>query len=354
MQVFVEEYLGLFSDIQGNVNVLGLVFDSVVDSELGVDVAIHTVNVDEICDTFGISSDFFPYHLPNVISSLALACDIGSGPQARVFGFDVDTIYKQTDFAPVDVWWFGANLVHGPDTFYEEIYSNLYADVSRCDSAPHYYETSFDSFGIEFSNMQPHPGVHIAFKFSVANLFNMRHATDPEYIFNSTSVERFSVFDRDAFGHGKLATSTVGLQDFTYRILGSSVDEHFSLADRQFFLESFHVAEKLVLSAAPLYMREFLEAVDDFYSMDADSVEDFWLIHSVVEQLEVRDPISGVAARQMLASDIIRTVATLGVLHHNYPTVSDAIEVDLETGVAHLVRDGADSDLGFADEVTDG
>ena len=352
MDVFLEEHIGILPDLQGNVNVTGLVWDHGVSDDIGLDDEMYVVWVEQVEDGFGILPEFSPYHWPVLAENLALNTHVGNIP-VEAYQSNLNVIYGR-EAAPVRIWWFGANVVHGPDTFFEEIYSNLHCRVPYTQAVPYYWKYIYESLDVEFNNIQPHPGIHVARHINTGDLINFRHTVDQQYYFNSQSYDRVGIFPRAAIGYGKHVSSEVALQAHTYRILGAPVDEHITLVDSQFFLESFHVAESLFLGDAPDYIRRFLEDAEDFYGMESETIDKFWMIHSVLDSLETSSAVSGVTARPMRVDEKVGVVAALAVLQTSQESVYDAIEVDLSTGAAHLVRDGADSDLGFADEVTSG
>ena len=114
------------------------------------------------------------------------------------------------------------------------------------------------------------------------------------------------------------------------------------------------IDDRMFIYDAAEFMRGFMESVDDFFELDPSTVELYWMVHKLVEELDAGDAVTGTTNRFWSVFDQVRLATTLGSLRASYPQVGDAIEVDLDTGMAHLVRDNLASEMGLGEEVTSG
>jgi hypothetical protein len=195
MDILLEEYVGAFEEVQGNVNVVGLVFESDIDEALGVDHEVYLVWIEQIEDGLAAESGLEPVHDLLVTENIGLTETMGGIP-VEVYQSNV-TVISAREAAPVRVGWFGVNVVHGADTFFEEVYSGLHCRISMAKAVPYYWETVYESFDMEWHNILPHPGITLSRAIPAFDFVNMRHVTTPEFYFNNLVKEsKMYSFDR--------------------------------------------------------------------------------------------------------------------------------------------------------------
>ena len=224
MEILVEDYFLCTEYMQGNVNVPGLVFDDLINEEVVFGEECFFVFFDVVEDAFEIACDYFSFHLVDVDDNFHLATNMGNIP-VEVYKNVLQVAYARAA-APVRVWWFGVNVVHGPDTFFEEVYSNVHCRVPFTLAVPYYWETVHESFDVEFHNIQPHPGVHKALKLQSNDFFNMRHNVWQEYYFNCRSDERLFAYDTLKWGWGHGVAEPFAIDAHAHSALGRLIDEH--------------------------------------------------------------------------------------------------------------------------------
>lgn len=225
MDILVEEHIWFQEDIQGNYGP-GLVFENEISDELDFFEHIHTVITEEISEVFDLYPDFTPSHEPwcNLEVAFNLNETMGHVP-VEVYQSNINVVYAR-EAAPVKVWWMGLNVIHGPDTFYEEVYSNLYADITYCQGVPHYHIYIYESFDLDWNNIQPHPGIHIVFKFQLADYFNTQHFIEPDYYFNSKALERLFTYDKYKWSWKHDIEDGATFNATVNEIIGKIADEH--------------------------------------------------------------------------------------------------------------------------------
>ncbi len=226
MDIFTEinEYIGTFEDIQGNVNVTGLVWEHDIEESVDLAHEVNVVWVEQVEDGFAITPTFDAQHLMLVTEDLFVFDEIGNVP-VEVYQSNINVIAAR-EAAPVQVWWFGANVVHGADAFFEEVVSNCHMTIPYTQAVPYYFRTVYESFDIEFHNIEPLPGITLFRKIPVNDIINMRHNVWQEYYFNNLVLERIFGYDTLRWGWQHDVAEQGMLDDYIYTIVGKVVDEH--------------------------------------------------------------------------------------------------------------------------------
>ncbi len=138
-------------------------------------------------------------------------------------------------------------------------------------------------------------------------------------------------------------------------VVGASIDEALVTTDdgsRLTWNGVLSVDDTLFAYESMDFMRGFMESVDDFFELDPETVELYWMVHKLVDELLPGDAVTGAAVRNWTFYEQLQAATAVGAIRATYPAVADAIEVDLDTGMAHLVRDNLSSEMGLGEEVT--
>ena len=193
MFVEISDYAGFYEDIQGNVNASGLVYEHDIDEAFEVYQSVYTVWTDQIDDGFTVTPDFNPYHHLLLTETLAVQETMGNIP-IEVYKTNINVIHAR-EAAPVRVWWFGVNVVHGADTYFEEVYSNAHMRSTYVNAVPYHFRHIYESINFEFNNIQPLPGVYKSLYMQTGDLINFRHSVFRQYYFNNLAKDHFFAYD---------------------------------------------------------------------------------------------------------------------------------------------------------------
>lgn len=223
-----EDYLWFVESIQGNVNVAGLVFDDLIEETFDAGHDAYVAWTDLIDDTFGITEDFNPYHLPAINESLVFGEFFGSPLRVAQSILNVMTKAPMT---PVKIAHVYVEILHGPDSFWEEVSSELQCHSSYANAVPYYWEWIYESLDIDMTEPQPLPPIYLRLKLLSNDLVNMRHNVIQEYLFNSKCFEYFFIWDRYKWGWKKGISDSLGSADAIREIIGKVADEYILLKE---------------------------------------------------------------------------------------------------------------------------
>jgi hypothetical protein len=231
MDVFAEisEHVGLFESVQGNVNVMGLVWENDIDETLDLGQNLYTVWVEDLLDGFGVAVGYDPFHVLDLHETLTLNEIMGSVP-LEVYHSNINVVHAR-EAAPVKIWWFGANVVHGPDVFFEEVLSNVHCRVTHTQAVPYYWRHIYESINFEFHNIQPHPGITKSLNMQTGDRINMRHTVWQEYFFNSLAQDQLFTYDGVAWGWKHDIDEPFAVDDYAIRHLGFKLIDYLFPGD---------------------------------------------------------------------------------------------------------------------------
>jgi len=236
----VEDYLWFSEDIQGNVNVAGLVFDDFIDEAVDLGHEAYVVWTDQIEETIGFTEGFVPTHWPEVSETIDLRELFGAVP-TRVRQSVLNVIYTKP-MMPVRIGHMHMDVLVGSDTFIEEVSSELQCHSSYANAVPYWWETVHESVGIDMEEPQPLPPYTITRKLVVTDLVNMRHIIVQDYEFNSLCHERLFIWADYAWGWSKLLADSLDTGEAIQEIIGKMADEHIHFGDGSVPLgETVHV-----------------------------------------------------------------------------------------------------------------
>lgn len=222
--ILLEEHTGWFEDIQGNVNVSGLVYEETLVSTAFLDDPVYIVWIEQVDESVDVSPSFQASHEPYCLLQETLTVLESVGVPAEVYDSLLRVVHAR-DIAPVQVWWVGFNAVHGPDTFFEEVTTHCHVTEPTVQAVPYYWEYIHESLGVSFSNIEPLPPVTVARKMVVSDLVNMRHDVIFEYHFVCSCHDGLFVFERHWWGWTKTVEENVELVPGVQGITGLMADD---------------------------------------------------------------------------------------------------------------------------------
>ena len=225
----ISEYVGLFETVQGNVNSMGLIWDHLIEEEVSLDHENYIVWIEQISDEFGLAVGYDPFHILEIHDTLTLN-EIMGGIPLEVYHSNINVIHAR-EAAPVKIWWFGANVVHGTDVFFEEVVSNVHCRVTHTQAVPYYWRHIYESIDFKFHNIQPHPGINKVLFMQTGDLVNMRHSVAQKYYFNNRSDDRFFSYDNVTWGWGQDLEEPFMVDDYAIRDLGFKYLDHIFPGD---------------------------------------------------------------------------------------------------------------------------
>lgn len=224
----ISEYVGLFEEVQGNLT-MGLVWEHVIEESMGLEQELYLVWTEQINDEFDLDVGFDPFHILFLDETIDVY-EIMGGVPIEVQHSNINVVHAR-EAAPVKIWWFGANVVHGPDVFFEEVISNVHCRSTYANGVPYYFREVYESIDFEFHNIQPHPGVTKTVKLSTGDLVNMRHSVDQQYYFNNLSADRLFVYDNGLWGWKHDIDDQFQVGDYAIRQLVFSLIDHLFPGD---------------------------------------------------------------------------------------------------------------------------
>jgi len=225
----VEDYLWYNTYMQGNVNVAGLVYDDLLYASFDFVDQVYTVNVDQVDDGLNFEESFDPYHL----MFLEDAIDFNEifGFPSRIKQVAINVIHEPI-VSPVHLCHMSIDIVHGVDTYWEEIGDNLHLPTEADNIATiglAFWDTLYESFDLEFEMAPGTPGVWKAVYPLSTDIVNMRHEITPLWYFNNLSEERLFAYDNVAFGWHHLVEMGFVVTDNVRRYLGFTALDHLFL-----------------------------------------------------------------------------------------------------------------------------
>ena len=220
----VEDYLWYATYMQGNVNIAGLVYDDLLYEYLdSVDVA-YTVNVDMIEESLALTESFDPHHF--MFLEEFLDFNEVFGFPSRIKQVAINVIHEPI-VSPVDLCHMSIDIIHGVDTYWEEIGDNVHFPTDGTATVGlAFWDTLFESLDLEFEMAPGTPGVWKAVYPVSSDIVNMRHEVDALWYFNNLSDEKLFTYDNVAFGWHHLVEMGIVITDNVQRHLGFKALEH--------------------------------------------------------------------------------------------------------------------------------
>ena len=212
----VDELCMLYEYQQGTL-FNGLEYFDTVEESLGLSTPTYIVFVDELAETIGFSGSYAPVHMLVLLESLGLEEQFGFPSQVSATSLEV--IHGQV-VRPVDVCYFGLEVLHGIDIFWEEVSSGLHG-TSDAKGVPYHWFTMYESFEVLDEDIV----VKVTFS-TVSDFFNMRHTVEQLYNFNNFIGEQLFIYGWPGLAWGKLIEDGCLLEDSLFKYLGFSLIEY--------------------------------------------------------------------------------------------------------------------------------
>ena len=222
----VEDYIWYTLYMQGNVNIAGLVFDDLLTESFDFIDTIYTVNVELVTSEFDLSESLAPEH----------HCFIEDGfSMSEVFGFPsrikqmAINVIHQSIVSPVHLCHMHVDIVHGVDTYWEEIGDNVHFPTESDDTvklAFFYFPWVYETFDLDFEMAEGTPGVWKGVFSEVSDLINMRHELDALWYFNNLSDEKLFIYEKPALGWNHAVEDGFVITDNVQRYLGFKLIEY--------------------------------------------------------------------------------------------------------------------------------
>ena len=230
MELLAEEYLWFDEYQQGNVNVVGLVFDDFIEEtiDLGPEEVL-TVYSDMVEETLDFAEgDFTGIHWGMVSDSITLREVFGTPLRVKQ---TVLNLAMTNPVAPALIANIHLDVLYGVDIYWEEVSDELQIHSSHTNAVPYYWEWIYESLDIDMTEPQPRPPIGLTLKLLVNDLVNTRHEVTQEYLFNSKCFEEFFVWERLVWGWPKLLNSELISAEAIQEIIGKMADEYIFLDD---------------------------------------------------------------------------------------------------------------------------
>lgn len=290
----VEDYLWFTEYQQGNVNVVGLVFDDLIEETLDLGPEeVLTVYSDVVDETLGFADDprySGGQHWAAVGDTIAFA-EIFGGSPIRVKQSVLNLVYTKP-VMPIKIAHMHLDIVmSGSTTFMEEVSSGLQILSSYANAVPYYWDTIFETFSIDMTEPQPNAPFYLKLLLSVSDLVNMRHDVTQEYLFNSQCFEEFFVWEAIVWGWDKLVAESLINTDAVQEIIGKLADDYLCLQ------------EELIPGVLIHPLTEEVFLVWD------DGTHEKFFVHTVAEEAAFAD-----ALHEILGYKVSEDLAVQGVL----------------------------------------
>lgn len=242
----VEDYLWLSEDIQGNVNVAGLVWDDLIEDAFDLAHDAYTVWVDQIEESFDLADESDkPYHHLEVADTINLVELFGGAP-TRVRQSVLNVAYTRP-MMPIKIGHMHLDVIVGSDTFIEEVSSELQCHSTYANAVPYWWETIYETFDIDMTEPQPLPPITVGFSFVNNDLLVNYDEIIQDYEFTSRCDETLFIWAEYAWGWIKTVEESLDSLDEVFEIIGKVADEYVLLEDasgEQFIIS--HILEEYV------------------------------------------------------------------------------------------------------------
>ena len=226
----VEDYLWFNEDIQGNVNVAGLVWDDTIEDAFDLAHDAYTVWVDQLEEEIGIADEIDqPYHHLAVAETIDLRELFGGAP-TRVRQSVLNIAYTKP-MMPIRIGHMHLDVIVGSDTFIEEVSSELQCHSTYANAVPYWWETIYETFDIDMTEPQPLPPITLGFSFVVNDLLVDYDEIIQDYEFTSRCDETLFIWAGHAWGWIHENDESLDMAGAVQEIIGKIADEYVLLED---------------------------------------------------------------------------------------------------------------------------
>ena len=220
--IHVDELCMLYEYQQGTL-FNGLEYFDTVEEGLDISCPTYIVFVDELSETMGFSESYAPVHMLVVLEGLGLEEQFGFPSQVSATSLEV--IHGQV-VRPVDICYFGLEVLHGVDIFWEEVSSEIHS-TSFAKGVPYHWLMLYEYFEVLDD------GTIVKVTFSeVPDRINMRHTVTQLYNFNNFVNEQLFTYGWPGIAWGKAVDENLSSLDALSEIIGLSAIDYLWNQDK--------------------------------------------------------------------------------------------------------------------------
>jgi hypothetical protein len=298
----IEEYIWLDEGIQGNVNIAGLVWDDLVEETIDFGREdVLTVFVEQLEDGFALADAFVAAHYPFVGETLYWREWFGTPLRVRQ---SVLNLIMTSPLTPARIANVHLDILHGTDTYWEEVSSELQCHSTYANAVPYYWEWIYESLDIDMTEPQPRPPIAVVLKLLATDLVNMRHEVVQEYYFNSKCLEELFVWDAIVWGWSKVNAESLGIAETTQEIIGKFADDYLYLADNQaIMLKVLHALSDTVFAFDAAETEKYYLLMADEALTIADGQVSYIAGDTIIEAFGFIDTSGSTATLTALATE---------------------------------------------------
>lgn len=315
-----------------------LEYENTIIEGLFFDELLWLTDISLIEETLDFSEDFTASHEPYCILGDALSFSEDFVTPTRVYGSFMSVVTKK-EVTPVEIYWFGIDIVHGPDVFYQECIESLYF-ASNPTLANLFFDTIYESFWID---LEVPAGIATPYwlvsALSTTDLVNFRHEIFQEYYFNNVIEEALYPFDDLFYGYGRSVVEFIGVRDLSIYAHGRTVEESLLLEEAcgsywsgsMYAIDSISSIDDVIDERYYEYILEELVDVSDDFSINPSFSE------TIKSVLDISDDVDGfVAFLRTLAESLVLTSVSSHI--YNIMEVTDeTVDFSDSTGVDFIV-----------------
>lgn len=334
LDVDISETILFYEYCQGN-SFNGLEYDDTIEDGFGLYHDVYHVWNDLLEDSMGLEAAFTPYHYMVIGERLSLGEEFGL--PIRVSATNLAVIHEQR-IRQVDIAFFGLEVLHGVDIFWEEVSSAWHA-TEYTQGVPYYWFDNIDYLGLDVNSTV----VKVNFAQSLDRL-NMRHNVDQTYDFNNIIQDRFFIYDWPNIGWGKTAKDSMLFADTAARAIGFSLYEYLfpqSVADSK-FVGDHVIRDNAFIWDKSQQVKGYSDTLEVIFDLsDIMSAPYFGRLVSgldICDDLELTNTITSLAL-----AETIKAISTVAVCLNIAFGVNDVLTMLDEFTLSALVRDYVDT-----------
>lgn len=346
-----DEYFLLFEYMQGN-SFGGLLYDDLIEEDLAIDDSDYVVYVEEVSDSLSFASSLAPSHEPycHIDDGFYLTSQFGLPVRAYQSAL---TVLHTCKVVPIDFCFMSVEVLHGVETYYEELSSGLYS-VDFTAPANYVLETVYESYAIVFVPDMYIPEITVKYTLSTNDILNYMHDVSQDYYFNCLADDNIGLYPRMRFGYHVNAHSQWRMDSFAYNAIGKVADDYIMLDDDRAEINW----NGLCLANEVIMLFEWLESHRGYDFLvesgltGIDSIDTYYyMVHLVEDAFDLSGLTLSPTERHQFVADMLRTASIVAGDAHYNETVGSDIVIDEDTGIAHILFQVADDDLSVTEEV---
>lgn len=325
----VEDYLFLDETVQGNVNVAGLVYESVVEDGIACIEAVYFRWTELVDESLSFADSFTASHEPYCYLEDPILIEERSGMPVRMKGAELNIVHSPL-VAPISCCFIELDVLHGIDIFYQEVSDALHIlDLSIPANVHDNY--CYESLNIAMENI-PEFKIYACYKvvkMATSDHLNMRHSVVQEYYFNSKAFDYFFAYDKYAWGWDKYLADNFDITLWLKGAYGRSVYESFTpklgllaaWTGQQELSERFMAYDQAIFEK--FYAKVVEESLGLAVSMDVDSR----MMHMAIESLALGETPILEVQRFLQAVESLAITQAASVTFGHCPEVVESLDL---------------------------